>query len=98
MGVENGDGEERLENRKTRSVITPIYRYLAFRLAVSGSVGLLLSILLFLDGIYQDFNLELWIFVGLFTSISLLVTFFSLRWLFRHRERKPGNDVAGHPD
>ena len=98
MGVEHGDGGEGLRNDKVHSFITPYYKYVAFRLAMGGTVGLLLSVLLCVDGIYQGFNLELWIFTAIFMSISILVTFFSLRWLFLHRQKGPENGGVEPPD
>jgi len=89
--VEDEDNGGRLQSKRIPSLIIPIYKYLAFRLAIGGSVGFLLSILLCVDGIYQNFNLELWIFTGLFMLLSLLVALFSWRWLFLHRQSGSGS-------
>lgn len=98
MGLEHEDNEGQPQGKGGSSLVAPVYRYLALRLALGGTVGLLLSILLCVDGIYQDFNLELWIFAGIFFSFSLLVAFFSWRWLFLHRRSGSANDGVGPPD
>lgn len=102
MGFEREDEQEetegRLQGEKDNPLITSIYRYLAFRLAIGGTVGLLLSVLLCVEGIYQGFNLELWILAGVLISVSLLVSLFSWRWLFLHRRSGYGNGGASPPD
>jgi hypothetical protein len=97
MGLEHEDNEVQLQSKRVPSLITSIYKYLALRLAIGGSVGLLLSILLCVDGIYQDFNLELWIFTGIFMFVSLVVAFFSWRWLFLHRGNRVPEASAADP-
>jgi len=95
---EHGDEEGQLQSDKGNSLISSFYAYLALRLAIGGTVGLLLSGLLCVEGIYQDFNLELWILVSVLISISLLVSFFSWRWLFLHRRSGSGNGGVSPPD
>ncbi|MBN2025156.1 MAG: hypothetical protein JW854_00135 [Actinobacteria bacterium] len=98
MGPEHEDSEGRPQGRGGSPLITPVYNYLALRLAMGGTVGVLLSIFLCVDGIFQDFNLELWIFTGIFFLVSLLMAIFSWRWLFLHRKKGSKNGEAGPPD
>lgn len=75
------------------SLIGPLRKYMVLRFALAGSVGLLLSVLLFFEGFAQGFNPALWIFIAIFFAISSALALFSWRWLFLHR--KP--DAEGEP-
>jgi hypothetical protein len=66
----------------------PLRKYMVLRFALAGSVGLILSGLLFFEGISQGFNAALWTFIAIFFTISATLALLSWRWLFVHRKPK----------